>query len=732
MAGQFDLPKDDKKAILARRLAEAKTRTKEIEARPELDRPRRDIDWKDVGKSAATGLRSGLESTAGSIGDIGGLQAAATSYGAEKLGLSPETAATIGKYTNPMSLFANTEQVREASDKVLGRDAITRHTSTSPQGQNIATASEFLSGLVGGPENLGKDVALKLGMSLIPAAKLAGKGIKKVGREALTEAVAEPALRKVDATVGDLQNAPALFEGVDPRSFTSTEQWHRFGQEHGVPNLGSASEADWQASLMPFQTSKGVDFTVPGGVGSKDPFTYFDLLHLKQQGINPNDIPPELHQGIHDRMLATMSPEGEVTPERMMNQLLLAQISPNQPLTPNELAVARTMVKGPEDIKRLADMVPWRYSDDPAKSGASDIVSTKQVIDKKTGLPKDVHTTRRQQTSTDIANRLGLGAGATGGLGARGTADYTRIAETAQRLQDDPEFFRFRGAGEGGGTEPHDPRNWSNFVERLANQTPGLSSKTGSFGAVWQNPAQANISAVDRHMASKFTAEMFPSAAEYEAFKTQAVDRFRKANKDAGPITFEALPQSFKNDQMFGYLNANPSMKYRGQPAKGSNSGEGPVNPRVPEHLQPDQAQWVHEPKDVELISEPYQRVLEANAAEANKAGQSIFGSQWMLWDRIRNRLEPHEIMFPGLEKLPRMSMDQMQAARADLSGAGYMSGTKTVDPVTGEPTGLQPVRKLPSASRAAYFELGGGAAGGAAMLQMLKEREREKQGGQT
>lgn len=522
---------------------------------------------------------------------------------------------------------------------------------------------------------------------------------------------ADAAPARPAATVGDINNPDVLFEGVSPHSFKDTAQWHRFGKEHGVENLGSADAAAWEKSLVPYTSKSGKTFTVPGGVDSTEPFTYYDLLHMKQQGINPNDMPPEMHQKIHDRMVKTMSPEGEVSPERLFNQLSLAQISPNQPLTPNELAVARSMAKNPEDLKKWGEMVPWRHDDVETpkqimkNEDGSDMMRTVTVKNKKTGetTTKQVPVTMRKFYGDKIANDLGLGAGSKGGLGARGTADYTRIAETAQRINENPDFFRFRGAGEGA---PTSAGQWANFVERLTSQTPGLSAKTGSFGAVWQNPAMADISAVDRHMAGLFTEEMFPSKEAFNSFADEHVAKFNaSAPKGKQVKSFKQLPDGYKNDAMFGYLNQHPDMVLRGKkPAPGSNSGLGVINPKVPAHLRPENADWVSDPKKVQLISDAYKRVLEANAARANTAGQSTFSNQWMLWDRIRNRLEPHEIMFPGLEKLPRMSMDQMHTARTALADAGYMSGTKEIDELTGEPTGLQAVRPLPSASSAGYF----------------------------
>jgi hypothetical protein len=179
-------------------LEKAKARTKEIEARKDLDRPRRDVDLGDIGKSALTGARSGLESTVGGAGDIGGLQKQATSYALDKLGLSPEASSFIAKYTNPLSLFPSTEDIGEATDQIFGRDDYTRHVATTPQGQNFQTASEFGSGLIGGPENFGKDVALKLGMASVPALKAGRKAMSGLTDEAVdffkdfTRTVPEP------------------------------------------------------------------------------------------------------------------------------------------------------------------------------------------------------------------------------------------------------------------------------------------------------------------------------------------------------------------------------------------------------------------------------------------------------------------------------------------------------------------------------------------------------------
>ena len=88
------------------------------------------------------------------------------------------------------------------------------------------------------------------------------------------------------------------------------------------------------------------------------------------------------------------------------------------------------------------------------------------------------------------------------------------------------------------------------------------------------------------------------------------------------------------------------------------------------------------EPTSMEFIGKPYQRALGVNQESANKAGQGLFSNQWMLWDRQRQRLEPHEIMFPGLDLLPRMPVSQMRDVKAAHTAAGYLKPRGTTTPV--------------------------------------------------
>lgn len=460
------------------------------------------------------------------------------------------------------------------------------------------------------------------------------------------------------------------------------EDFSRYGRQYGVDNLGPASNADWQASLRPYQTPDGRTITVPGGHDAREPFTYYDLAHLQAQGINPNDLPDEIHRGIHNRVIRTMTPGRDLEPHEVFNQLAFAQVSPNQPLTPNLFASQAVDAKnpaltgpGPTDMDRWAERIPWRYND-----------------------PNPPTVQQRQAQSQRITSELGIQAAERGGSGVSGNADYTNIAELAQMMRDNPDFFRFRGAAEAGDT---DAQRWGSFVERLMNQTRGLSAKTGSFGAVWQAPEQAQISAMDRHMAGLLSDDVFSTASAQNALERRgrSFAEERGLPPEQAPRSraeFEAIPGGRGEfiDVALGQIGNLPSATFR-------NARTGDINPRVPEHLR--ERVGGTEPDKVFMLGNAYQRGLDANAARAATTPgldpgsmQSTFANQWMLWDRARNRLDPHLMRFPGLDRLPRMDRDLMAARKDNYGAAGYFN--------QGGSEGLPPTRAMRTPGSAAYW----------------------------
>jgi hypothetical protein len=494
--------------------------------------------------------------------------------------------------------------------------------------------------------------------SLDSISRIYGGKIKVPSRSIITPGSPE-------GTLG-VKGAPGVnFMGKQPHEFTPAE-WGHFGEEHGVPSLGPKDTAKWQAGLQKIKTLSGRDMTVPGGIDNPEPFSYYDLLHLKSQGINPNDLPPEVHQKIHNRMISAMQPAGRPSSTQIANQMMFGMISPNQPLTPNELALQRIMAKGPRDIETLASMIPHHYSED--------IPSRDQL----------------NHFSRAISSQLGLHAASRGGIGASGSANYADIAEFAQKMRDRPDFFTFDPTKIPGNSPSE---KWSNHVARVINEVRGLSAKTGSLASVWQSPKDAAISAIDRHMATRFQDNVFDDPQQQQAWQQATLKAFNSGKKKSDRV--DSFQQMLRTpggrghfvDAILAHVNNIPSAKTRIKRT-------GEYNPSIPEGLR--NVNWVSkEPEQMSMIAGPYVRALEQNQREAEAAGQGLFSNQWMLWDRIRNRLEPHEILYPGLENLPRMSLEQMRKVRDDLSKSGYMAESGTVKP-------------LPSASHAGYFASGG------------------------
>lgn len=441
----------------------------------------------------------------------------------------------------------------------------------------------------------------------------------------------DPMLR---GSMNPLDEVPFTYKGKNPYEWTP-EEFKEVGDKFGVSNLGPLSP------LETFKNQEGKEFTIPGGLNGK--FTYYDLLQMKAQGIDPSKIDRDLHTKLQQKIMKTMTPD-DLTDQHIWSGLVFGITSPNNPLFPNQLAQSRLRLRDPQMLNELSDMIPWKAGE-------------------------QVDPDLRKQYSDQIANTFGLGAGAKGGLGVRGSQDYTRVAEMAQMFKQDPNFFR---------KSPNE--SWPQFVERVSSQVSGLSMKTGSFGSVWQDPANAAISAIDRHMAQQFerTGGLFDNELDRMNWEKRVVDRWNKANPDRQVDNFSELrgmpgTEGHIGGMLLEYVGDAKTSKFR--TIANRKTGEMQINPDLPEHLT--QTNWVVEPQTVFKMGDAYKRALDINDAIAQQHGLALFPSQWMEWDRIRHRLEPHENMFPGLENIPAMNRDQLRVVNQEHNLSGHKNYTK-------------------------------------------------------
>jgi hypothetical protein len=421
------------------------------------------------------------------------------------------------------------------------------------------------------------------------------------------------------------ENVPLTFKGMQPWELTSS-QMADLGDTLGVPNLGPLNEP----VSFPYEAGGGERFDIPGGLEGR--FTYEDMAKMKASGIDPSRIDPELHRGIQRKLMLSMDEPQGLSDAKVLSGLTFGYTSPNNPLTPNQLATSRLRMNSMEDLDRVINSRPWELTDAVTKE-------------------------QREAFSDALANRMGLGAASKGGIGARGSVDYSGYTDFLDLFRRDPAFFH-RKEGE----------DWTGLVERMATQVPGLSNKTGSFGVAWQ--PDAGVSAIDRHMANRYMDTILADPAKREAFQKRALNlaamRAAKEGKEA-PTSFEDLNKGLIQELLLSEVGNSPSPKFRVK--------SGDVNPAVPEYLA--DVDWISEPQKAELMGQTYKDVVGANEAAMAGSGLHLFGNQWNIWDRIRQRLEPHENMFPGLENIPRLSVEQMRVIDAAHGLTGHKNYSK-------------------------------------------------------
>ena len=512
--------------------------------------------------------------------------------------------------------------------------------SVDDAGNPVAT-SEVLEVSNGNGGNLGPELP-RLGPEDVPGQTI-DESLENAWTEQMSGNVGVKGSTNVLDDVGVSYNNKPIHQW-SPNDFAAV------GDEMGIERLGPASEP--HIISLP----NGREVNIPGGTEGK--FTYYDMLSIKSQGIDASQLPEAFHAELQKKMSRSLTLD-TLTDDQVWTGLAFGMTSPNNPLFPNQLAMSR--LRGPAAIDELASSISWKFGDevDPAVRAAAD---------------------------KEIAAKFGLNAGDQGGLGVRGTQNYTRVAEMAQLFKENPEFFR-RNKGE----------EWPQFAERVFSQVSGLRAKTGSFSVVFQDPLEAGVSAIDRHMGRLFQDKILADPKARLQWRKRAIKLYNSRKKFRGKkkaTTMAELPDGFIGEMILSEVGKTSSPKFR--------LADGTVNPNVPERLRGEDV-FIIEPKQAELMGEQYKAALAANQEEALKHGLGIFSSQWMLWDRMRRRLEPHENMFPGLERIPRPSIEQARAADAVHRDAGFKDYTKEVVNEAGE-FRLRPTKPVANPAKLAYF----------------------------
>ena len=136
-----------------------------------------------------------------------------------------------------------------------------------------------------------------------------------------------------------LVNERVIFRGREPREWSPSD-WGAYGRQYGTDRLGPVDDAAWQSSLREYDAGGGQRISIPGGLDSTEPFTYYDQLFLKSQGIDPSQMPRDMHIALQRRILNSVTPDAD-DPVAAYNGLMMGFASPNNPLFPNQIAMTR-------------------------------------------------------------------------------------------------------------------------------------------------------------------------------------------------------------------------------------------------------------------------------------------------------------------------------------------------------------------------------------------------------
>ena len=197
----------------------------------------------DAGQSLASGVRQGVESSMGGIGDANSINGRAASWLAEKLGASPETAQKLelaARFINPLTgMLPSSGDIRQVTEPVIGAP----HAPETVTGEYARTIGEFVPGAVMGPGGVGRKTA----MAVVPAvmSETAGqftKGTKLEPYARLVAAIlgsgavaAVPSSSKGSAAVDKVMRAMEN-DGIDPA--TIRQRLDEMGPEAMVADLG--------------------------------------------------------------------------------------------------------------------------------------------------------------------------------------------------------------------------------------------------------------------------------------------------------------------------------------------------------------------------------------------------------------------------------------------------------------------------------------------------------------
>lgn len=441
----------------------------------------------------------------------------------------------------------------------------------------------------------------------------------------------------------------------------------------------------------------GRELVIPGGF--EGVFSLADSAKISAQGIDYNDLDPDLALKIHRKIVRSVDPGKNPSDVEQVGRLAFGISSGNAPITKNLIEYAQIRPRSTEEIGEWARYAPGAIGEQ---------------------LPTNV----TNETNKAIAAAKGVQASGDGGTGVRNTSNYTYISDLAKMYEKNPTFFSQ------GGNEAD-----SAFVERLINQVRGLGPKTGSLGIAMTNPQASSVSAIDRHIADLTYQDVRSNPTTQDAYRRAMLNAYnlelRKGSKK--PVKkYETARGKFGDEaedierRAFRNVVSTPEeMMIRPKKLGGA------ANPDLPSELQPSSGAYpFYEPTHAQYIPPFYKVALDKMRDLGSQRGIGGFSNQWYDWDYKRSRAEPHAALNPMASTLKeKLTPEEYALVRDQFSSAGAFRTAP--DPKTGR---LSPLKAdMPNWRRYMYgkadptlLALMGAGAGGAATIAALRAKNDE------
>lgn len=512
------------------------------------------------------------------------------------------------------------------------------------------------------------------------------------------------------------------FNGLPPSAWTSQDM-EKFGQMHDIPHFGP------QNPEMPVIDDHGVTWHIPGGLDGH--FSYLDKMALKSKGYDPSKMGDKMRVKLYQKLTRSAHPMQSENPEdthvENFNRLLFGLTSPNAPLTPQEFAFSRFRAGNMGDIALLS-----RYAD---------------------LLPPNPSREDNNWVAGMIRRDFGIGAQGEGGLGVASSVNYGNIATLAKQFMKNPQWFAKRpeenwdqfseriGSQVNGlgtktasfGTVWQDTHNAEamavdrHIADKYFREAPEMEPVRQQMLDEWndnRNSVEAQKKLIEQqfkdaeidrdeyqHLMSELQSRHgeLPKFQRFDDFYTDPIGANKARNYMTDQLKAQKLLYRTKKgkaestavrpgetyDQMLQRAGFHDQLLATNQEGSYRYSH---LLPSHPVH-NPQGADWIDEPDQVQVMSPMYRQVLDFYRNEGRNVGLNPFPYQWMVWDMRRHRLEPHEVMHPGMHRIPRMSRGDVMIPRTEHSRAGYFNSAK--DPETWE---LAPGRPMEQ-SQATYFQ---------------------------